>query len=60
MVGPIELFIFPASALQLVQQRKEGNVLFNDILNTFYLRLYGVKGVTKAVVCTILSVRWCT
>ena len=22
--------------------RKEGNVLFNDTLNTFYLRLYGV------------------
>ena len=21
---------------------KEGNVLFNDALNTFYLRLYGV------------------
>ena len=21
--------------------RKEGNVLFNDALNTFYLRLYG-------------------
>ena len=23
------------------QGRKEGNVLFNDTLNTFYLRLYG-------------------
>ena len=22
--------------------RKEGNVLFNDALNTFYLRLYGI------------------
>ena len=22
--------------------RKEGNVLFNDALNTFYVRLYGV------------------
>ena len=22
--------------------RKEGNVLFNDVLNTFYLRLHGV------------------
>ena len=22
---------------------KEGNVLFNDILNTFYLRLYGIR-----------------
>ena len=24
-----------------VMKRKEGNVLFNDALNTFYLRLYG-------------------
>ena len=23
-----------------MEQRKEGNVLFNDALNTFYLRLY--------------------
>ena len=23
-------------------ERKEGNVLFNEALNTFYLRLYGV------------------
>ena len=27
--------------------RKEGNVLFNDALNTFYLRLYGVRHVVK-------------
>ena len=27
--------------------RKEGNVLFNDALNTFYLRLYGVKYMVK-------------
>ena len=24
------------------KKRKEGNVLFNDARNTFYLRLYGV------------------
>ena len=24
-------------------KRNEGNVLFNDALNTFYLRLYGVE-----------------
>ena len=24
-----------------IWRRKEGNVLFNDALNTFYLRLYG-------------------
>ena len=27
--------------------RKEGNVLFNDALNTFYLRLYGVIHMVK-------------
>ena len=27
--------------------RKEGNVLFNDALNSFYLRLYGVRHMVK-------------
>ena len=27
--------------------RKEGNVLFSDALNTFYLRLYGVRHMVK-------------
>ena len=27
----------------IIITRKEGNVLFNDALNTFYLRLYGVR-----------------
>ena len=26
---------------------KDGNVLFNDVLNTFYLRLYGVRHMVK-------------
>ena len=26
---------------------KEGNILFNDLLNTFYLRLYGVRHMVK-------------
>ena len=26
---------------------KERNVLFNDVLNTFYLRLYGVRHMVK-------------
>ena len=30
-----------------ILQRKEGNVLFNDALNTFYLRLYGVGHMVK-------------
>ena len=28
-------------------ERKEGNVLFNDALNTFYVRLYGVGHIVK-------------
>ena len=28
-------------------KRKEGNVLFNDALNTFYLWLYGVRRMVK-------------
>ena len=28
-------------------RRKEGNILFNDALNTFYLRLYGVRHMVK-------------
>ena len=31
----------------LTNRRKEGNVLFNDALNTFYLRLYGVRYMVK-------------
>ena len=27
--------------------RKEGNVLFNDALNTFYLQLYGIGHMVK-------------
>ena len=27
--------------------RKEGNILFNDTLNIFYLRLYGVRHMVK-------------
>ena len=30
-----------------MRERKEGNVLFNDVLNTFYLRLYGVTHTVK-------------
>ena len=38
--GPIEL-------IQLKEGRKEGNVLFNDALDTFYLRLYGIRHMVK-------------
>ena len=30
-----------------MEGRKEGNVLFNDALNTFYLQLYGVRHMVK-------------
>ena len=28
-------------------RRKEGNILFNNALNTFYLRLYGVRHIVN-------------
>ena len=31
----------------MFEGRKEGNVLFNDALNTFYLRLYGIRHMVK-------------
>ena len=34
-------------AYLIIQIRKEGNVLFNDALNTFYLRLYGIGHMVK-------------
>ena len=41
--------IYPMTILKLVrlEGRKEGNVLYNDALNTFYLRLYGVGHMVK-------------
>ena len=33
--------------VQLKRLRKEENVLFNDALYTFYLRLYGVRHMVK-------------
>ena len=38
----------------IVMGKKEGNVLFNDALNTFYLRLYG-SGIWQM---TIQTARW--
>ena len=31
----------------IIEGRKEGNVLFKDTLNTFYLRLYGIRHMVK-------------
>ena len=35
------------SGIMVCRGRKEGNVLFNDALNTFYLQLYGVRHMVK-------------
>ena len=32
---------------ELTMRERERNVLFNDALNTFYLRLYGVRHMVK-------------
>ena len=37
----------PCGASTTYIKRKEGNLLFNDTLNTFYLRLYGVSYMVK-------------
>ena len=37
-------FVVPSSGRR---KEEEGNVLFNDALNTFYLRLYGVRHMVK-------------
>ena len=46
----LSLLVFDLIELLLLKTkegRKEGNVLFNDALNTFYLRLYGVRHMVK-------------
>ena len=41
----VALGIFHPFAMIMVKE--EGNVLFNDTLNTFYLRLYDVRHIVK-------------
>ena len=41
------LVVMVVAVLVIVTGTKEGNVLFNDALNTFYLRLYGVGHMVK-------------
>ena len=40
-------FVTPVGKHWLERERKEGNVLFNDALNTFYFLLYGVRHMVK-------------
>ena len=49
-VGFVQLvyqFKFSQSLSFMSTKRKEGNILFNDALNTFYLRLYDVRHMVK-------------
>ena len=41
--GRKELFYLTTHSTHFIYGYMEGNVLFNDALNTFYLRLYGVR-----------------
>ena len=38
------VFVIP-----VLEGRKEGDVLFNDALNTFYLQLYGIRHMVKSI-----------
>ena len=43
----VEKSLSEISGFSVRNGRKEGNVLFNDVLNTFYLRLYGIRHMVK-------------
>ena len=45
--GRKEMFYLTTHSTHFIYGRKEGNVLFNDALNAFYLRLYGVRHMVK-------------
>ena len=46
-VSFFDIHLTGSDILKCSEGRKEGNVLFNDTLNTFYLRLYGVRHMVK-------------
>ena len=43
----IKKWVLQPAGVLLIYKRKEGNVLFNDALNTFYLWLYGIRHMVK-------------
>ena len=43
----VEVVVAVAVVVVVVEAERERNVLFNDALNTFYLRLYGVRHMVK-------------
>ena len=61
MEGRKEMFYLTTHSTHFIygymasERRKEGNVLFNDTLNTFYLRLYGVGLSTKCLFIIFIS-----
>ena len=46
-VGRKEMFYLTTHSTHFIYDYMEGNVLFNDALNTFYLRLYDVRHMVK-------------
>ena len=43
----IQTRVYPTPSKAANEENKEGNVLFNDALNTFYLWLYGDEHMVK-------------
>ena len=43
----LKSYFYFSQNLMSMNQERERNVLFNDALNTFYLRLYGVRHMVK-------------
>ena len=39
--------MIPVYVIDACDGMNEGNILFNDAINTFYLRLYGVRHMVK-------------
>ena len=49
-IRPVAVHVFSVTVwlrLYWIQQERERNVLFNDVLNTFYLQLYGIRLMVK-------------
>ena len=45
----IEIYSASLQIYSVMEGRKEGRILFNDVLNTFYLWIYGVKTYGKGL-----------
>ena len=47
MYACVRMWVYVCIFGCLYVKRKKGNVLFHDVLNTFYLQLYGVRHMVK-------------